>query len=279
MSHVYILKVKDTFLFFSGNVSVAPTTMQIPTVEALVESEVTAADFQYIRKMHELLANIYLHVCPLPDVDQVVQAICDELPRVNYNGTQSLVHLFVLLTGQSPFFEKTANASLHIKSSSLGTAFGAGDEFNKAQCPIIAFITFVITQNKGLSHDVMVHLVDFVHGVILYNNVKADRVDAVAKLLNALDDFYFDLSNGKHGHSSCVWCVSQSSFVACIYHSFGLMEDKGMLEREKTDEASEDAILEFLTEQLHVCPGAAHNKADPEVSSTVSHSDDDDDDV
>ena len=260
--------------------------MTVPPGEIMFKAEAVEIGHEYIRKLHRLLANLYLHVCPLPGSDAVVTTICENLPRVNHNGLMSLVHIFVMLMAETPQFRRTAKASMHFKSYSLSMAFSAGDEFEKAQCPMVAFVTFVIEQDKGLSHEIVVHLTDFVHGVILYNDVRPDRVEAISDLLTAVDDFYFDLSEGKHSRPACVECMSEDAFVARVYHCFGVMEGKSMLERENTDEASEANIVKSLAELLIACPGDDADDEDADVddadvddeveivSSSVSHDDD-----
>lgn len=229
--------------------------------------------FDYVSKLHRLLANLYLHVCPLPDPKAVVQTICDNDPHVHCNGVMSLVHIFVVLMSESPHLEKLAKATMYYKSCSMSSAFGAGDEFEKKQSPMTAFVAFVIEQDKGISHEVVVHLLDYVYGVILYNNVSPDRVEAISDLLTAIDDFYFDLSkDGKHARQACVACMTEDAFVARIYHCFGVMDAKGMLERECTDEASEKGIVSALSELLKICPGddvdVDVDDADDEVESS-----------
>ena len=254
-------------------------TAENPTAESMSHAESDGE--QYIRRVHRLLANIYLHVCPLPKTDDVVKAICDCLPRVHYNGIMSLVHMFVMLMAESPRFGKIAEATKHFTSSSLSVAFGPGDEFEKVQCPMVALVTFVIEQDIGLCHEIVVHLTEFVHGVILYNDVHADRVGAVADLLMAVDDFYFDLSNGKPTRSACIECLTEDAFVARVYHRFGVMEQQCMLERENIDEESETNIANALAELLIVRhyedenenENENENDEEEEVASCVPHDD------
>ena len=52
--------------------------MKVPPADTKLHANAKAEEvcYQYVRKLHRLLANLYLHVCPLPEPKGFVQTIC-----------------------------------------------------------------------------------------------------------------------------------------------------------------------------------------------------------
>ena len=221
------------------------------------------AELDSLEKIHRLLANVYYHNCALPDLDTLLKVINNCFPRKNYKGVLSLVHIFVMLVRETSQFKKTANTSETFVSKTLTLTFGPGDEFQNHSCPMQAFVTFVIEKNELLTHQTVVHLTDYLHGVILYNDIRTKRVESVHDKLLEVDEYFFDVSHAGHGRllsylrSSCVNCMKEDLFVAKVYDSFATMERKKMLGREKTDKTDEDNIRNHYAEVLLIESAAA----------------------
>ena len=247
--------------------------------EINVSMEQEGPEVDVLDKYRHLLANVYLHDCDLPELDVLLRTIIHNFPRMHYKGVMSLVHIFCVLVNESKKFEQTANASEMFKSETLKQVFGAGDELVKGHRPMEMFVTFVIRKNELLTHEAVIHLTDYLHAVILYNDIRVNRVQSICALLLAVDDFYFGMSDAAQGrlqmffHSACVDCVSEDAFVAAVYESFATMERNKLLRRDNTDETCQKKIQNELTSLLL---RLINSKNDADAD---DDDDDDDDDV
>ena len=257
--------------------------------EAKVSTTQTEAD-DSLDKYRRLLANLYVHNCALPELDELVKYLIDNWPRWHYRGTMTLVHVFVMLVNESVKMKNTAEISENFESNSMKQLFGPGDEFQKGQCPMKMFITYVMQRNELLTHEAVVHLIDYLHAVIFFNDVHATRVEAVCARLLELDDFYFALSSTARGriliflHTACLECVREDSFIACVYECFATMERNKMLCRGNTDKDNQKKIYVELGKLLLKCKKMENDAddTDDEDEDDDAHGDEDvagDDDV
>ena len=244
-----------------------------PFLATMHDEESTQATTDTLHKMHRLLASLYIHDCPLPELETVLKAISNALPRDHHKGAISLVHLFIMLVNESPQLAKIADASEKFTSESLSQLFGPGEYFQNSKGPMEMLVTFVIQQNQVLSHAAMVHMIDYLHGVILYNNVRAKRVQEVCELIMRVDDYYFDTAQAPNGailsflRSGCTHCMCEDAFVASVYDCFSKMESKEWLQREKTDEENQKNITNTLVElviKTIIIPTALDSESDAE---------------
>ena len=222
--------------------------------ETVKDAQVEAEDA--LPKFHRLLASLYVHDCALPKLDTLLKTISDALPREHYKGVMSLVHLFIMLVNESPRLAKIADASETFASETLIDLFGPGEYFQNSKSPMEMLVTYVIEQNEVMSHESMIHMTDYLHGVILYNDIRAKRVQEVCELIMRVDDYYFDTAHASNGsmlsflRSSCEHCMREDEFVGSVYDCFSKMERKKWLQRENTDDANQKNITNELVDLL-----------------------------
>ena len=215
---------------------------------SMPEAEPENVTSSWLEKLHRLLANLYYHDCALPEVDMLLKCINAQSPRKNCYGMLSLVHIFVMLVKHSDQFERIAHASEDFASKSLAVEFGPGDEFQNDECPMHMLVTFVIKENKLLTLETVNQLTDYVVGVILYNDIRATRVQSVKELLFELDEYHFDVSHGGHGRllsylgSACRKCMREDLFVACLYDCFAKIEFDEIMRREGFESMNAETI-------------------------------------
>ena len=231
------------FLYFQAATS-STTTMKDAQNEIPEEVEVEVEEMEACSKLYHLLANVFVHDCELPGLDKLLNVITSNAPRKNYKGLMSLVHIFNTLLHDSLQLAHIALSSHGFESETLAVVFGPGDEFEKHHCPIEALVSFIIQENKLFSHSMVVHVSDFLHGVILYNRICAKRVHDVYALIIELDNYYYDRSAELHDHilnvrrSICDECVKADAFVSSVFDCYADIEDEKLLERGKIHDSS-----------------------------------------
>ena len=170
-----------------------------------------------------LLADVYLQDgLTVPNLAVVLRTITDVEPLKNYNGMISLASIFVELTNNFLRFERLADATVDYDSSSMSIVFGRGE--CHAICPLTALISFIIRRNVLSSPEEVKALMDYMHGVILFNHVSKERINVIDGLLVAIDNYYFDDFNEAPIHAlrqlrkSCTNCMAVDGFVKVVYH-------------------------------------------------------------
>lgn len=213
-------------------------------------------------QLRTLVANLYLSERPMPGLEAVLQCIDEHAPKEHRAGILSVVHLFMWLGKERLQLERTADGTQHYSSNSMGSVFGVDDVF--IQCPFDALISFIIEDNVLLTHAQVIHLLDFLHGVILYNKVSVQRIEAVDGVLVCVDDYSFDRRvpadqdptlEARRG--ACLQCTLADEFVGWAFNCFYSMDKAHMLPREGTDEM---VIKQYLEgDYIRQCDGRSYD--------------------
>ena len=143
----------------------------------------------FINNIRRYLAGVYLER-NLPKIDRIINTIYSCSPKKNSDGVIALSHIFFTLTKKCRSLEDVAYGTNNYSSELFSSYFGM--EAEHIGCPLLKLIEYVIQHNKSISSTQLQFLTDFVHGVLLFNCVKVEKVKEVDTLLSALDDTFYD---------------------------------------------------------------------------------------
>lgn len=182
-------------------------------------------DEDMLAHLCHLLADTYLQdALTVPNIGVVLRTITDLEPMKNFNGMISLVGMFVELTNNFLRFERLTDATVDYESRSMSSVFGRGE--CHASCPLTALISFVIRRNLLIMPEEMKALMDYMHGVILFNKVSKERINVIDGLLVAIDNYYFhDVDDEAAIHAlrqvrkTCSNCVAVDRFLKVLYNA------------------------------------------------------------
>ena len=144
---------------------------------------------EFANNIRRYLAGVYLED-NLPKIDCVINTINSCSPRKNRDGAIALFRIFFMLMKKCRSLEDTAYGTDSYHSELFSSYFGMGAEHKG--CPLLRLIENVIRRNKPISCTELKFLMDFVHGMLLFNRVKIEKVKEVDGLLSALDDVFYD---------------------------------------------------------------------------------------
>lgn len=183
-------------------------------------------------RLRGLLANLYLHTCNLPDCISVIDIIATTSPRKHSDGTLTLVYLFTMLEKESTMLRKTIEGTEHVRSKCLTKIFGSGEVAKEHCCPIKAVVKHIVESDYLLIHHDMIHLLDFLHGVMLFNDVTVHRVLAVHYVVVQVRQYYVLRCDEEGRCSGCIECEEDAKFIAKMFEFFVVMESDDLLKRE-----------------------------------------------
>ena len=193
-----------------------------------------------------MLANLYLHESSLPELKIVLATIRDGCPRQKSNGMIATGHLCFMLVRESLHLANIAFVSDGYTADRMAKLFSSDNVVHNCENSFVDLVTCIIEENKLLRHEEVMDLMDYLRGVLLYNDVKVARVHAVYALLVQLDDYFYEKSDPDYlfgqvtnrqnqEGGACPECVKDDRFCAAVYDCFSMMERNKWLKRADVD--------------------------------------------